>query len=238
MTALTRAGTLSRVMTSWGGTSMVMVLRSILTILSTNGKSKKSPGPLGPPCTRPRRKITPRSYSLTILTALTRTATTNISTITTRMAASPIPTVCNRPKVACTRNPPLSGRTTEVSTATEQLDGHHLHHPSLAEPHHPHLASLSYRRLAILRVGLIGGERQHGPPPLAVNEHPSLGVHPHGAPEGADLAYHPFLAGKCRPPPERPQRAQEAQEHAPHEHRDDRQGSEKHARVGDAGPQQ
>ena len=27
---------------------MVMVLRSILTMLSTNGKSKKSPGPLGP----------------------------------------------------------------------------------------------------------------------------------------------------------------------------------------------
>src|SRR5918993_5616205 len=209
MTALTRAGTLSRVMTSWGGTSMVTVLRSILTILSTSGRRMKSPGPFGPPRTRPRRKMTPRSYSLTTLMALTRTATTNSARITTKMAANPIPTACNRPKVACMRNPPLSARPVEISAATGRSCGHHLHYPSLAEPHHPHLASLSYRRLAILRVDLIGGERQLGPPPLAVHEDPSLGVNPHGAPYGADLPDHSFLAGKGRPPSERAQRTQE-----------------------------
>src|ERR687897_383256 len=207
MTAVTRAGTLSRVMTSWGGTSIVTILRSTFTILSRNGSRMKSPGPLGPPWTRPRRKMTPRSYSLTTLTALTRTATTNIATITTRIAANPIPTACNRPKVAYTRNPPLSWPV-EISAATGQLDGHHLHYPSLAEPHHPNLASLSYRRLDNLRIGLIGGERQHGPPPFPVNEHPPLGVNPHGASEGADLADHSFLAGKWRPPSERAQRTQ------------------------------
>ena len=56
-----------------GGTSMVTVLRSILTILSTSGHNRKSPGPFGPPWTRPRRKITPRSYSLTTLRALIKT---------------------------------------------------------------------------------------------------------------------------------------------------------------------
>src|SRR5918995_3417001 len=132
---------------------MVTVLRSILTILSTSGQSRKSPGPFGPPWTRPSRKITPRSYSLTTLTALTRTATMNIATITTK-AANPIPTACNRPKVAYTRNPPLSWPV-EISAATGQLDGHHLHYPSLAEAHNTHLASLSYRRLAILRVGVV-----------------------------------------------------------------------------------
>src|SRR5918992_18980 len=90
MTALTRAGTLSRVMTSWGGTSMVTVLKSILTILSTSGHNKKSPGPFGPPWTRPRRKITPRSYSLTTLMALYKTdATTTMATIRA-MNAKPI----------------------------------------------------------------------------------------------------------------------------------------------------
>src|SRR5215213_4769828 len=108
MTAVTRAGTLSRVMISWGGTSIVTVLRSILTILSTTGRRTKSPGPLGPPCTLPSLKITPRSYSLTILMALSTTETTNIAAITTTIAATPIPTACNKPKVAYTSNPPLS----------------------------------------------------------------------------------------------------------------------------------
>src|SRR5215212_4632709 len=36
-------------MTSWGGTSMVTVLKSILTIMSTSGHNRKSPGPFGPP---------------------------------------------------------------------------------------------------------------------------------------------------------------------------------------------
>ena len=86
---------------------MVTVLRSILTILSTSGRRMKSPGPLGPPCTLPSLKITPRSYSLTILMALSMTETTTIATTTT-MATSPIPTACNKPKVANIINPPLS----------------------------------------------------------------------------------------------------------------------------------
>src|ERR671910_2547022 len=158
MTAFTRAGTLSRVMTSWGGTSMVTVLRSILTILSTKGKRINSPGPLGPPWTRPRRKITPRSYSLTILMALSMTEATNIARITTTMAATPIPTACNKPKVAYTRNPPLSWPV-EIPATTGQFDGHYLHYPTLTKTYHAHLASLVYCGLTVSRVGLFGGER-------------------------------------------------------------------------------
>src|SRR5215218_953586 len=140
MTALTLAGTLSRVMTSWGGTSMVTVLRSILTILSTSGHNTKSPGPLGPPCTLPRRKITPRSYSLTTLMALSTTEAANSARITTTIAANPIPTACNKPNVSYTRNPPLSWPV-EIPASTGQFDGHYLHYPSLTETHHAHLAS-------------------------------------------------------------------------------------------------
>src|SRR5215210_6776525 len=139
MTAVTRAGTLSRVMISWGGTSMVTVLRSILTILSTTGRRTKSPGPLGPPCTLSSLKITPRSYSLTTLMALSTTETTNNATITTTIAATPIPTACNKPNVSYTRDPPLS-RPLEIPASTGQLDGHYLHYPSLTETHHAHLA--------------------------------------------------------------------------------------------------
>src|SRR5829696_367982 len=94
MTALTLAGTLSRVMTSWGGTSMVTVLRSILTMLSTSGHKRKSPGPFGPPWTRPRRKITPRSYSLTTLMALNKIEATSMITTTKAMNAKPTLTAC------------------------------------------------------------------------------------------------------------------------------------------------
>src|SRR5215216_7321247 len=153
MTAVTLAGTLSRVIISCGGTSMVTVLRSILTILSTTGRRMKSPGPLGPPCTLPILKITPRSYSLTILMALSMTETTNIATTTT-IAPIPTPTACNKPKVASTRNPPLSWPA-EIPATTRQFDGHYLHYRSFAKPHHPHLASHLYRRLAISRVGLL-----------------------------------------------------------------------------------
>src|ERR687897_838692 len=135
MTALTRAGTLSRVMTSWGGTSMVTVLRSIFTILSTRGRRMKRPGPFGPPWTRPRRKITPRSYSLTTLMALSTTAATKIARITTTMAANPTPTACNKPKVAYTKDPPLS-RPVEILAPTVQFDGNYLHYPTLTETHH------------------------------------------------------------------------------------------------------
>src|ERR671910_2220714 len=163
MTAFTRAGTLSRVMMSCGGTSMVTVLRSILTILSTKGKRINSPGPLGPPWTRPRRKITPRSYSLTILMALSMTEATNIARITTTMAANPIPTACNKPKVAYTRNPPLSW-TVDILASTVQSEGHYLRYPSLTETHHPHLASHLYLGLTLSRAGLFWDERQHGLP--------------------------------------------------------------------------
>src|ERR687890_989729 len=168
MTAVTRAGTLSRVMISCGGTSMVTVLRSILTILSTTGRRMKSPGPLGPPCTLPILKITPRSYSLTILMALSTTATTNIATTTTTMAPIPTPTACNKPKVAYTRNPPLSWPV-EILSPTGQSDGHYLHYPSFTETHHAHLASHPYYGLTLSRVGLLGGERQLSPPQLAVH---------------------------------------------------------------------
>src|SRR5688572_9944936 len=150
-------------MTSWGGTSMVTVLRSILTILSTIGRRMKSPGPFGPPCTLPRRKITPRSYSLTTLMALSTTEATNSARITTTIAATPIPTACNKPKVAYTRNPPLSWPV-DILASTGQFDGHYLHYPSFTKTHHPHLAPHPYHRLTLSRVDLLRGERQHRPP--------------------------------------------------------------------------
>src|ERR671916_772351 len=192
MTAVTRAGAFSGGIFSWGGTSRGTVLRSILTILSTTGRRTKSPGPLGPPCTLPSLKITPRSYSLTTLMALSTTAATNSARITTTINANPIPTACNKPNVSYTGNPPLSWPV-EIPASTGQLDGHYLHYPSVSETHHAHLASLVYCGLTVLRVGLFGGESKHGPPQLAVHEHPPFGAHPHGAPYGANLADHPVL---------------------------------------------
>src|ERR671912_569148 len=214
-------------MTSWGGTSMVTVLRSILTILSTRGRRMKSPGPFGPPWTRPRRKITPRSYSLTTLMALSTTEATNSATITTTIAATPIPTACNKPKVVYTRDPPLSWPV-EIPATTGQFDWHYLRYPSLTKTRHAHLASLVYCGLTVSRVGLFGGESKHGPPQLAVHEHPPFGVHPHGAPYGANLADHPLLARKGRPPSAQAQRTQDPEEHTPHEHRDDHDCAEQH----------
>src|SRR5215217_8303015 len=165
MTALTLAGTLSRVMTSWGGTSMVTVLRSILTILSTNGSSRNSPGPLGPPCTRPRRKMTPRSYSFTTFTALYKNEATTTTT-TSAMNAKLTPTACNKPKVAYTTNPPLSARLVEISTATGRSNGNHLHYPSLAEAQDPHPVALGEHLLHAF--GLIADFR-HVPSELVIS---------------------------------------------------------------------
>src|SRR5215211_3822385 len=53
-------------MTSCGGTFSVTVRRSTRTILSMMGISRKRPGPFGGECSRPSRKITPRSYSRAI----------------------------------------------------------------------------------------------------------------------------------------------------------------------------
>ena len=63
---MTRTVTLSRVITSCGGTFSVTVRRSTLTIRSMSGISTISPGPF---CaiSRPSRKMTPRSYSRRIL---------------------------------------------------------------------------------------------------------------------------------------------------------------------------
>src|SRR5512134_904038 len=77
-TALTLIETLSRVITSWGGTSIATTRRSTRTILSMTGISRMSPGPLAP-MTRPSRKITPRSYSFRILMALYRNRITMTS---------------------------------------------------------------------------------------------------------------------------------------------------------------
>ena len=60
--------------------------RSTLRMRSTPGIKRIKPGPRAP-TSRPRRKITPRSYSCTILTAevTTRKATTTTATRTTTM---------------------------------------------------------------------------------------------------------------------------------------------------------
>src|SRR5215210_323327 len=152
-------------MTSWGGTSMVTVLKSTLTILSTIGIRIKSPGPLGPPWTRPSLKMTPLSYSLTILMALIMTEMTNIATITSAIAAKPIPTACNKPKVVYIKALLTLACRVELLPTRRPIDGHYLHHPSVAETHHNRLSSCHYNRLLSSWVGPLGGERQHGPPP-------------------------------------------------------------------------
>ena len=83
--------------TSCGSTSMVTVLRSTLIILSTIGKSRKRPGPFALPCTRPSLKMTPRSYSLTMRTALARMNTTN-NTTANATTNKQKPATCNNPK--------------------------------------------------------------------------------------------------------------------------------------------
>ena len=65
-TALTRAGTLSRVMISCGGIVRVTVRWSTLCSLSRPGKINTSPEPCSPR-SLPSRKTTPRSYSGMIL---------------------------------------------------------------------------------------------------------------------------------------------------------------------------
>src|SRR4028119_102215 len=140
-------------MTSCGGTSMVTVLKSILTILSTNGRRMNSPGPFGPPCTRPRRKITPRSYSLTTLIALISTEATNTAITTRAMNPIPTPTACNKPKFAYIKDPPLVLiLRVHRPVVVGPLRGHHLHRTSLAEAHHGHLAPHSYPGLTVPRV--------------------------------------------------------------------------------------
>src|SRR5258706_5474169 len=81
MTASTVAGTLSRVITSCLGTSMVTTRKSIFTMRSTIGMRKISPGPFAP-CNLPSRKITPRWYSRRTRTDCgSATTTSTIKTI-------------------------------------------------------------------------------------------------------------------------------------------------------------
>src|SRR5205814_5767909 len=72
--------TLSRVITSWGGTSRVTVRRSTFVIRSTKGMMKRSPGVFTFASeTRPRRKMIPRSYSLMTLRPMKSRTTTTIA---------------------------------------------------------------------------------------------------------------------------------------------------------------
>ena len=83
-TALTRAGTLSRVMTSCGGMVSVTVRVSTRTSLSSPGTMKASPAPWRGR-TLPSRKMTARSYSGTILRQVTsRPATRTARAITVK----------------------------------------------------------------------------------------------------------------------------------------------------------
>src|SRR5215213_7869822 len=129
-------------MTSWGGTSMVTILKSTLTILSTPGSRMNSPGPLGPPLTRPTRKMTPLSYSLTTLIELIKIPATKMTIITRTMAEKLTAAPCNKPKFACIEDPPLVLVHRVEGPASRRLfDGHHLHPPSAAETHHCHLTT-------------------------------------------------------------------------------------------------
>src|SRR5690606_18394493 len=72
-TALTRAVTLSRVMTSCGGMVRVTTRWSTRTDRSRNGSMSTRPGPSAPR-SRPRRKTTSRSYSRTTFSEATSSA--------------------------------------------------------------------------------------------------------------------------------------------------------------------
>src|SRR5262245_2958178 len=98
MTAFTLTDTLSRVITSCGGTSIVIVRRLTFTILSMNGTSSTSPGPEPSPpglktalARRPKRKMTPRSYSRRMRTeeAITNAAIT-IAGIKPQISSKPL----------------------------------------------------------------------------------------------------------------------------------------------------
>src|SRR6266516_5386525 len=64
MTAVTLIVTLSRVITSCGGTVSVTIRRSTLIIREMSGGTRKRTGPFAP-VKRPSTKITPRSYCCT-----------------------------------------------------------------------------------------------------------------------------------------------------------------------------
>src|ERR1041385_3339435 len=98
-TAFTRAGTLSFVITSWGGMFSVIVRRSTFTIRSTIGIRMKRPGPFGCGSSRPSRNTIPRSYSRAPLIALIANSKTKKTT---------------------------TARTTRAALTVESLDGAHF----------------------------------------------------------------------------------------------------------------
>src|SRR5699024_1111188 len=89
-TAFTRAVTLSRVMTSWGGMVRVTTRWSTRTERSRKGSISTSPGPSSPR-RRPSRKTTRRSYSRTTFSEATSSASSRAATMMTAIMTSGIP---------------------------------------------------------------------------------------------------------------------------------------------------
>ena len=101
-------------MTSCGGTFSVTVRRSTLTIRSTIGMIRKMPGPFGSGRSRPRRKMTPRSYSRVILTARKRSRT-RIATTTAKSDQGDAHAVCSS-SVGCAVDPTTSRKPSSTSS--------------------------------------------------------------------------------------------------------------------------
>jgi hypothetical protein len=70
------------------------------------------------------------------------------TTATSTMAANPIATDCNKPRLVFMRDTPFaSSLGVEDGATAGPLGGHHLHHCSVVEPHHRHFVSYLYNRL-------------------------------------------------------------------------------------------
>src|SRR5688572_1871966 len=89
MTALTLTETLSREITSCLGTSSTIVRRSTRTIFWITGQTMMRPGPLTP-SKRPRKKMTPRSYSRRTLIELVSSMKTSTTTALQKIGSSVI----------------------------------------------------------------------------------------------------------------------------------------------------
>src|SRR4029079_2303650 len=115
-TASTRAGTLSRVMTSCGGIVCVIVRRVTRTMRSAIGTSNARPGPFWA-TKRPKRNTTPRSYSRSTRTdaPASDTASTTRTDRTTKTAVISL-------------HLPFLGRSDGESEAVERLDDHGAAH--------------------------------------------------------------------------------------------------------------
>src|SRR4051812_20612339 len=109
-TASTRAGTLSRVMTSCGGIVCVIVRSVTRTIRSANGSKNTNPGPFWA-TRRPKRNTTPRSYSRNTRTdaPASEIASANSTTSTVRTAVISV-------------HLPFLGRSDSQGQALDRLD--------------------------------------------------------------------------------------------------------------------